>query len=244
MMTLPEDAQDARARLRKRRLAGYALAAGAAVAWDQQADAGVVYSGVRDEMLTFSSGVHLDFSLTALPSQVGPTVDFVFADIAGSNYRSLGMFGKNNGLPHNGEVRDAQGNIAGLNTGDPVGPTQPFTTQAVVNNGQPGYFVQHLVSSYNGSTVGNFLGAQGKFVGLRFQIPADNSTHYGWARISVDANFDLTLTDWAYESTANQEIVAGDTGVSAVPEPATLGMLALGAVAAGAITRRRQTKAV
>ena len=194
MMTLPQDDQDARSRLRKHKLAGYALAAGAAMAWDQQADAGVVYSGVRDEMLAYSpAGASLNLSL------VGPTVDFTFEDFPSSSNRLLGMFGRNNGSPYNAEVVGRFG-LTSLNAGDPIGPSQTFASEFHPTP-RPSYTVGLLAASSSGSQFGPFLGAQGKFVGLRFQIPADNSTHYGWARISVDANFDLTLTDWAYEST-------------------------------------------
>jgi hypothetical protein len=231
----PSD-RDARARLRKRRLAGYALAAGAVVAGEQSARADVIYSGVRDEVLTFAPGSSLNLSLADTASQASRTVDFVFTNFAFSNSRSLGMYGKNNGSPHNGEVADASGNIAGLSAGDHIDPAQKFTTQAATGpNGQTGYFIQHLVSSYNGTAYGNFIGAHGAFLGLRFQIPADNSTHFGWARVSVDDDLTMTLVDWAYESTPGVGILAG-----AVPEPASLGLLALGA--AGVIALRRGRK--
>jgi hypothetical protein len=77
------------------------------------------------------------------------------------------------------------------------------------------------------------------FIGLKFQT-ADNSTHFGWMRISIGdatgpsgpetSRYPLTIVDWAYETTPNTPIAAGATG--AVPEPASaaLGMLAIGAL--------------
>ena len=61
------------------------------------------------------------------------------------------------------------------------------------------------------------------FIGLRFFI--DDQPHFGWARLSVSDV--VTLHDFAYQSTPNTAISAGD-GIP-VPEPGTLALLAAGA---------------
>jgi len=62
-------------------------------------------------------------------------------------------------------------------------------------------------------SVGQFPGAGDKFLGVKFTI--GTGTHYGWMRLDMSANSDsLTIKDFAYESTANASILAGDTGTT------------------------------
>ena len=222
---------DARARLRTRRLTGYALAAGAVVGCEQTARADIIYSGVRDEALAPNSFLSLNLNDTGPLADT--TSDFLFVQSASDAYRILFMAGLNRGTPFNGEVVDSRGRLSPLGAGAAVGPSQTFGTQFVAANT---YTTALLGSSSSGTKFGPFIGAQGKFLGLRFQIPADGSTHYGWARVSVADDLSMTLTDWAYESTADVGIIAG-----AVPEPASLGLLALGAAGVVALRRGRKS---
>jgi hypothetical protein len=80
------------------------------------------------------------------------------------------------------------------------------------------------------------------YLGLMFK--SKGSIHYGWARLTVDATypcFEATLTGYAYETIPGRSIKAGQTKgpddvverpdaalTTPTPEPATLGMLALG----------------
>jgi len=84
-------------------------------------------------------------------------------------------------------------------------------------------------------------------------------THYGWARMSVQAGYvyiNATLTGYAYETIPVKSIKAGQTKgkpddaivkssnaslTAPAPEPATLGMLALGAPSL-AIWRREEVE--
>lgn len=60
-------------------------------------------------------------------------------------------------------------------------------------------------------SVGQFPGAGDKFLGVKFTI--GTSTHYGWLRLDMSIDSDsITIKDFAYESTANTSILAGDTG--------------------------------
>jgi hypothetical protein len=86
----------------------------------------------------------------------------------------------------------------------------------------------------------------------RSKVFGQGKTHYGWARLSVKAFFGAitaTLTGYAYETIPNKSIIAGRTKgatdewdeedcgpgasltspTSETPQPASLGMLALGA---------------
>jgi hypothetical protein len=97
---------------------------------------------------------------------------------------------------------------------------------------------------------GNWVNVTDRYLGLKFFI--HGKIHYGWARLSVQIvpgnGIVATLTGYAYETIANKAIVAGrmkgaddpaneDSGPSAslttplpdTPQPASLGMLALGA---------------
>ena len=55
-----------------------------------------------------------------------------------------------------------------------------------------------------------------KFLGCKFKI--SGNVHYGWVRISSElvgnSNFKLTIQDFAYESTPNQAISAGELSSS------------------------------
>lgn len=63
----------------------------------------------------------------------------------------------------------------------------------------------------------NWNGVTDKYLGLRFVT--GGQTYYGWARLDVDAIGDVwTLKDFAYESTADTGIEAGDMGPANVSE--------------------------
>lgn len=94
---------------------------------------------------------------------------------------------------------------------------------------------------------GSWVNVKDRYLGVKFKIKGE--THYGWARLSVQIRFPLTvtatLTGYAYETIPNKPIVAGrtkgedendgsigeaETALGApTPRPATLGMLAMGA---------------
>jgi hypothetical protein len=81
---------------------------------------------------------------------------------------------------------------------------------------------------------GNWADVSNRYLGLRFKI--SGKTHYGWARLTVQAQkgyfyFFSTLTGYAYETIPNKPIIAGKTSGPDIitVQPASLGALALGA---------------
>ena len=90
--------------------------------------------------------------------------------------------------------------------------------------------------NYLGGWANYGKGVMNRFLGFSFTI--NNETHYGWARLNIVWGLSptATLTGYAYETVANQQILTA--GVSAPAnassteaEPATLGHLAGGASA-------------
>jgi len=78
---------------------------------------------------------------------------------------------------------------------------------------------------------------------LAFKFNDGAHTDYGWVDLSLGISDtsgpDLTINGYAYDNQGN-EILAGDTGSAAVPEPSqTAGMAVLGALALGAVGVRR-----
>ena len=109
-------------------------------------------------------------------------------------------------------------------------------------------------SAYSRPWANGGKGLKNRYLGLRFVIKG--KIHFGWARLNVrdyGHHITATLTGYAYETIPNKPIIAGmtkgthDSSIEApnvsltapTREPATLGMLALGAPSL-AIWRREE----
>jgi hypothetical protein len=129
-----------------------------------------------------------------------------------------------------------------LNRGAQIGPTRPFAGKLMAARACD----KTSCSMFYGSS-GSWINATNKYLGLKFQI--HGKTHYGWARLSTQnaENEEVviaTLTGYAYETVPDKPIVAGKTSGpdeesssgpadpavfnAPAPEPATLGLLAMG----------------
>jgi hypothetical protein len=125
-----------------------------------------------------------------------------------------------------------------LSRGAQIGPTRPFA-----GNFMAGFWCG-TTCSLTFSSWGPWRNVANKYLGLEFQI--HGKTHYGWARLNVQIRGMIvigTLTGYAYETVPNKPIVAGKTSGpdedstgqadpaafdAPAPEPATLGLLAMG----------------
>ena len=212
-----------------RRLRSYAVAACAAGAGvlplAQPAKADIIYTPANQQLVTemylpidlnhdgvFDLGFHNEVDSTT----IGRSND-VFA------------YGRARG---NGVLLEKLNNAAALRSGARIGTGDAFSLV--------GFMATRWKTSYQGKggTGGYWANVTNRYLGLEFEI--NGQEHYGWARLSVtngpDISIDTVLTGYAYNTVAGQQILAGQ---GAVPEPGTLGLLALGSLGLGFWRRRK-----
>jgi hypothetical protein len=221
-----------------RRWLAYALAAGAGVlAATRPASAGIIYT---PENVFFTSGtVFVDlnhdgindfkFSVFGQPGSVFQTLK-----VSGNRNRGAGVVGR-------------AGSASVLAMGAVIGARDPFLAAKSASELMAQVFANAT------STVTSLRGKWGnvgdKFLGLRFVI--NGQAHYGWAEFDVvgfvdiygGAYLDTTLLGYAYDTVANQAVIAGKTSpavLTPTPEPATLGLLALGSLGLAAWRKRKR----
>ncbi|MCS7315002.1 MAG: PEP-CTERM sorting domain-containing protein [Bryobacterales bacterium] len=203
----------------EKRLYPYVLAAGASLLTAAKpADAGVIYVNPIDQTYT-NQNFSLDLNNDGTP-------DVAFSHFVYAGYsRSLWANAA-------GVLLNAGGKAAALPSSVQVGPGGVFGANAKM--------------AYAGlwSSWGPWAGVTDAYLGLRFQVGPN--THYGWVRMGVSVvpstlTISATVKDWAYEDRPGVGIHAGTTE-TVIPEPGTLGLLALGA-AGLVLWRRRKTRA-
>ncbi len=207
------------------RLFAYALAGGAALASATPANAAVIhYGGPTLDTAGSSFNLDLDGDLTT---------DFTFQSGAGDSTAMIEAF-----------VNFPAGGVTGpLTLGTPVNATTTFATSS------PYKLAKAFVDSAGvvTSSSGPYAIAPNQYMGLTFDI--GGVAHYGWARLELygtgtpEANgllaqgqLDIRLMEYAYETNNRGAIAAGQT---AVPEPSTLALFALGAAGIAAMRRRK-----
>jgi hypothetical protein len=198
-----------------KRLTAYALAAGAAV--------GVLALATPAEADIIATSVNFTISVLSVTPKT--------LTIAGSHaLKFLPMFfctpGWSIRVKGLGGAQVLSG-AAVLGKGAPIGSGKPFASSAVV------------AGIFYSMPVGNWDGKQGY---LGFKFPSNGKNEFGWAKMSCSISGEnCGLTEFAYDTVPGQAISARQT--SAIPEPGTLSLRALGA-AGLAVLRKRKLSAV
>lgn len=203
-------------------VAGAASAVGVATA--EQANADSFYSGVLNQNMTAAGPSSINYTLLKTAISAG-TVG-VFANF----WHSSGINGHAYFLALGGQVAGSNhGFLYAYNLGAAGGQVL-----SALGFNPANYF--NTMAYHGGFTYSQFLGQGVGMVGFNFISPAEGTLHYGWARVNMTSGApknDMTLVDWAYSDQAG--FLAGQ-----VPEPASLGLLAVGA--AGVAMWRRQRR--
>lgn len=124
----------------------------------------------------------------------------------------------------------ANGYVANMNAGDTVGSSLSPIYQWSGDKTTIGTLA--ILLGQQSSENGNFVGQTNGYIGFDMVIAGAN--YYGWMYVSApnqdglagDAGMYGTITQWAYESSPNTPITVG-----AVPEPSTLALMGIGALA-------------
>lgn len=191
--------------LNNKKLAGYSAMAAGFMACGTAADAQIVYVDITDVTLDLGFYIPLDLDL-------GGADDFILqvsSNTAG-NWTFVNGFGNlstlSAGGPNNAMV-GYDGSIfpyaSALESGSAIDAADDFITNSLN--------YAFFASIYSGITYGPWADETDKYLGLQFEI--DGELHYGWIRLDVTVGpVSLTIKDWAYNSTPNEMIIAGDIG--------------------------------
>jgi hypothetical protein len=236
----------------KQHLDLYALAAGAAgvsiLELAEPTEAKIVYTPAH---VVIGTNQHYDLDL----NHDGIT-DFTIIDSSKISYSHRCRLAKErlSALPNQGN--GIQSHAAALSKGSTIGPTGSFPNgSALMVQHYFGEKFNFLRGCFPfNSSHGDWIGVTNRYLGLKFI--KHGKTRYGWARLSVavpggiyGGSITATLTGYAYETIAGKSIKAGQTKEAAedptnedfnpgasvklsipdTPQPASLGMLALGA---------------
>jgi hypothetical protein len=146
-------------------------------------------------------------------------------------------------------VEGVPGGVAALTAGAKIGAQGKFMSYGSM---------LHIENYRSRTCTGSWCNITDRYLGLKFI--SRGKTHYGWARFNVHNNglaITYVLTGYAYETIPGRAIIAGKTKgpddgepiaslneqiPKRIPEPATLGALALGAPGL-AIWRREEAVA-
>jgi hypothetical protein len=255
----PETIPSALSRRLDQHFFAYALAGAGAVTLAPPANAEIVYTPAD---VTFTSGVQSidldhdgtnDFALL-LDTYAGFYDAFGILSVSGHGNNGAGVLGRK--VP-----RRAMAYAVAY--AFPIGPDSPrrfvnVRTQRLEMARAGCYY------NYGCHSGGQWANVVKRFLGFRFEI--NGEVHYGWARLSVRARTSdfpcvkAHFTGYAYETTPNKTILAGDTGLGAdasigsgdaeeanvevnrTQEPPSLTLLSLGSLGLDAWRRKQDLK--
>ncbi|MEZ6097196.1 MAG: PEP-CTERM sorting domain-containing protein [Pirellulaceae bacterium] len=190
-------------------------------------EADIVYSGPLNQVINAGSGPFFNFD--------GDSYDDIRLAVLNSSFAGVGLNGAVIFAPQGSNLYAQK-----FDFGDLIS-----SGVADVGLGVMGFYNSGIYSDPWGALQAGIdgNGPVTGFMGIR--MGPNSGDAYGWIQLSLQANSfgqptSMTVVDWAYEN-SGAPILAGDIG--AVPEPGTAGILALGALAAGAVgIRRRRTE--
>ncbi len=235
----------ARSNINVGRWSAYALAGAAtAVAASNDADATIYYSGPVNAQLTFANprfqlqtlGTHPSFStIIHLPG----THDLGFlSNVPRIGHSSFGI----------AQIADLEPRLHEKVVGT-IANGYPYASKLAAGVNIPAIATSkfkpdhlYLASGYS-SVNGKWKTPGTGFLAFEFQRTGDGE-QYGWVRITMGSapQYPFTVVDYAFGS-PGQAIVTGEE-VAPSPEPATLGLLAVGAAGVLAMRTGRRHKAV
>jgi hypothetical protein len=187
-----------------RKLKAYSSLAVGVLAMGSAAEAQILYTDTAATFDTNQTGFSFDLNHDG-------TTDFTFFLLrynTGSqiNYQVLG-FGSNNVYEVAGELNTSNGYVYvnQFNEGETIGADlswQPYHSLFWV-------FARHIESGSSMMENGHWLGASGKYAGLRLTL-ADQS-YYGWIRLDVDSEAaGFSVDGFAMQSIPDSSVLAGD----------------------------------
>jgi len=229
----------------EKRLIGYgtmSMAIAAAIA--PNAGAGVVYWATDAATTPVGGGIYFNV-ITGSTSTVsssalspGPTAgEFVLQNEVSSNLFKAFIKGASHNKFAVVDTPSSSPNLptsaARLAVNTKIGPGlqfgNPGTSNAVRNN-----IFSSLASNF--SAVGQWNARGTDYLGLTFDI--GSQTDYGWAQITINPDYTVTLDGVAYDDSGNP-ILAGEA-----PEPNSLLLMALGATGLAAYRRKHRVDAL
>jgi hypothetical protein len=192
----------------------YAALAGGITAVAGVANAQIVHTDINPDTLVTGNGAVYDLDVDN-----NGVIDFTFNLIVSSTSYTYGGFVTVD-VNYAGAIMSpaASGNsmmassygMLNVPAGSAIGSSGSFSSTSNWAGVGGSYSLIYSTTSSTGSiSQGNFLNTDG-FVGLKFQN--SGNTHYGWARIEVaNDGAVLSVKEYAFESTPNTAINAGET---------------------------------
>lgn len=236
--------QKEQGQLLDRRLVAYAIASATVVGGGSLAQAGIIRSGeLNISMPANAPLLNIDLDDDGAPDAVFLLTD---SDNIGSFVLAVRPHstGSSNlaGIVVDGTVAVGKDAAANLSGGFAIGDSLSSFNWSAISTSTPMAKIQTWDTISGAALVGNFPGANEKYLGFRLHLSSNEDLVHGWFKVSTVGNLqdigvsgDIVIHEWAFESTPGAPITTGE-----VPEPTSLAIFALGGAGIAAWKRRRK----